>query len=453
MNKQIKKRDGFTSGFGVLVATLGSAVGLGNIWKFPALTGGNGGASFLFIYLIATLLVSLPIMMCELSLGRTSKTNMITTMVNLAPKGKPWWLVSIIGVLAGIFILAFYTEVAGWVVAYLVKSFSASALTTDVISAQFAFDSLISSPWQALMWQWIVLIFIGTIITFGVSRGIEAVAKKLMPILFLLLIGLGIRSLTLPGAEEGLRFLFYPDFSKITSGVILAAFGLAFFKLSVGMGCMMTYGSYFRDDQNIPLTATRVMFADLFVSLLAGIAIFPAVFAFGFVPDAGPSLVFMTIPAVFASMPFGQVFMALFFILTAIAATGAMLSILEVPVSILVERCNMTRRCATIVMLLVIAMLGAPAALSQSTMADISIFGMNFFDFYDFLSSNLLLPLCGLGIAIFVGWVWGYDKWHAAISNQGSLRNQRVSRVFFLLTKYTAPLAVIIILLHGLQVF
>jgi NSS family neurotransmitter:Na+ symporter len=453
MDKQLKKRDSFTSSFGVLVATLGSAVGLGNIWKFPALTGGNGGASFLFIYLIATLLVGLPIMMCELSLGRATKTNMVTTMVNLAPKGKPWWLVSIVGLAAATFILAFYTEVAGWVFAYLLKAVSGDTISTDVNAADLAFTTLISSPGQALIWQWVVLIFIGTIITFGVSRGIEAVAKKLMPILFLLLIGLCIRSLTLPGASEGLRFLFYPDFSKINSAVILAALGLAFFKLSIGMGCMMTYGSYFTDDQNIPLTATRVMFADLFVSLLAGIAIFPAVFAFGFAPEAGPSLVFMTIPAVFASLPFGHLFMALFFILTAIAATGAMLSILEVPVSVLSERWNIPRRRATFLVLLLIALLGAPAALSKSLMADQTLFGMNFFDFYDFLSSNLLLPLCGLGIAVFVGWVWGYQKWHMAISNQGTLNNQRTSRIFFFLAKYTAPLAVIIILLHGLGVF
>lgn len=452
MDKQLKKRDGFTSGFGVLVATLGSAVGLGNIWKFPALTGSNGGASFLLIYLIATLLVGLPIMICELSMGRTTKTNMITTFMRLAPKTQPWWLVGIIGLCAAFFILAFYTEVAGWVFAYLFHAITNSQMTTDVGAAKEAFISLTTSPWQSLMWQWIVLILIGSIITFGVSKGIEAVTKKLMPVLFLLLIGLCIRSLTLPGAAEGLRFLFYPDLSEITSATILAALGLAFFKLAIGMGCMMTYGSYFRDDQNIPVTATRVMVADLSVSLLAGMAIFPAVFAFGFAPSEGEALVFMTIPAVFASMPFGQVFVALFFLLTAIAATGAMLAILEVPVSIITERWHVKRRNATILVLIVLALLGAPAALSKSTMADVTIFGMHFFEFYDFASSNLLLPLCGLGIAIFAGWVWGYKNWHAAVSNHGILKNERTSRLFFFLAKYTAPLAVIIILLHGLKV-
>ena len=453
MSKQHKKRDGFTSGFGVLVATLGSAVGLGNIWMFPALTGENGGGSFLLVYLIATLLVGLPIMICELSMGRTNKTNMITTLIDLAPKKQPWWIAGIIGLFAAIFVLAFYTEVAGWVFAYLFQAIASTHMTTDVSAARETFVALTSSPWQALVWQWIVLIMIGTIISFGVSKGIEAVTKKLMPVLFLLLIGLCLRSLTLPGAAEGLRFLFSPDFSKLGSSVLLAALGLAFFKLAIGMGCMMTYGSYFRDDQNIPVTATRVMLADLSVSLLAGIAIFPAVFAFGFAPQEGEALVFMTIPAVFASMPFGQVFTALFFLLTAIAATGAMLAILEVPVAIITERWHFKRRNATILVLIVLALLGAPAALSKSTMADVTLFSMTFFDFYNFTSSRILLPLCGLGFALFVGWVWGYKKWNTAVSNHGTLKNERTSRVFFFLAKYTAPLAVIIILLRGLNVF
>jgi NSS family neurotransmitter:Na+ symporter len=274
-----------------------------------------------------------------------------------------------------------------------------------------------------------------------------------MPILFILLIGLCIRSLTLPGAGQGLHFLFYPDWSKITGGVILAATGLAFFKLSIGMGCMMTYGSYFKADQNIPATALRVMIADLFVSLLAGVAVFPAVFSFGFEPQAGPSLLFMTIPAVFASLPFGSVFTTLFFILAAIAATGAMLSILEVPVAVISERWHISRRRATVLMLILTAILGAPAALSHSSMQNITLFQMNFFDLFDFISSNLFLPLSGMGVAIFVGWVWGYEKWEAAISNHGGLQNKTTAKIFFLLAKYTAPLAVILILLNGLGVF
>lgn len=452
MEKALKKRDSFTSGFGVLMATISAAVGLGNIWKFPALTGSNGGASFLLVYLLATFLVGLPIMLCEIAMGRTGKSNMVTTIIKLTPNRRPWWLIGIIGVVAATLIMAFYTEVSGWVFAYVAKAISGSAATTNAVMAKEAFTELVSSPWKTLLWQWIVLIFIGTIITFGVTRGIEAITKKLTPILFVLLIGLCIYSLTLPGAAQGLHFLFYPDLSKLNAQAIMSALGLAFFKLSIGMGCMMTYGSYFGSDQNIPLTATRVMFADLLVSLLAGIAIFPAVFTFGFTPDAGASLVFMTIPTVFAQLPFGSILMVLFFILTAIAATGAMLSILEVPVSVVSERYNLSRAKATILMLAVIALLGAPAALSSNIMADIRLFNMQFFDLYDFVSCDLLLPLAGLGTAIFVGWVWGFKNWHAAISNEGTLKNITISRMFFFLVKYIAPLAVIIILLRGLHI-
>jgi neurotransmitter:Na+ symporter, NSS family len=443
-------RDGFTSTFGVLVATLGSAVGLGNIWKFPYLTGTNGGASFLLVYIIATLLVGLPVMMTEIMLGRASRANAITTFEKLAPKGQGFWkIIGVMGIAAAVFILAFYTEVAGWVFAYIFKALSGQLSSVDPSHTKAVFGELVANPQSALIWQWIVLGFTGAIIMCGVSKGIEAVSKKLMPVLFLLLIALCIRSLTLPGAMRGLEFLFTPDFSKINSAVILTAVGLAFFKLSIGMGTMLTYGSYFRAEQNIPLTATRVMFADLTVSLLAGIAIFPAVFAFGFEPAAGPSLVFITIPAVFHSMPGGSIFMALFFILTAIAATGAILSIMEVPVAMLIERCNWSRKKATVISLLTIALFGLPAALSQSLTANWTLFGLNAFDLFDYISSNILMPVGGILICIFAGWSYGLPKLKDALSNGGTLNNQALIKVLFVLLRYIAPLLIGIILLNG----
>ncbi|NHQ86353.1 sodium-dependent transporter [Iodobacter sp. HSC-16F04] len=443
-------RDGFTSTFGVLVATLGSAVGLGNIWKFPYLTGTNGGASFLLVYIIATLLVGLPVMITEIMLGRASRANAITTFEKLAPKSQGGWkLIGYMGVTAAILILAFYTEVAGWVFAYIFKALSGQLCSVDPAHTKAVFGELVANPQSALIWQWIVLGFTGAIIMCGVSKGIEAVSKKLMPILFLLLIALCIRSLTLPGAMRGLEFLFTPDFSKINAAVILTAVGLAFFKLSIGMGTMLTYGSYFRAEQNIPLTATRVMFADLTVSLLAGIAIFPAVFAFGFEPAAGPSLVFITIPAVFHSMPGGSIFMALFFILTAIAATGAILSILEVPVAMLIERCDWSRKKATAISILIIALFGLPAALSQSLTANFKLFGLNAFDLFDYISSNILLPLGGILICLFAGWSYGLPKLKEALSNGGILNNATLIRVLFILLRYIAPLLIGIILLNG----
>ena len=343
-----KSRDAFTTSLGVLAATLGSAVGLGNIWKFPYLTGVNGGAAFVLLYLVCTLLVGLPVMIAELTIGRRARANAITALRTLAPTRTPWWLVGAAGVLSAFLILAFYTEVAGWVLAYVVRAAAGSLASSDPAATGQAFTQLITSPMESLAWQWAVLLIVSAIIIAGVSRGIEAATKRLMPVLLLLLLLVDLRALTLPGAGAGLEFLLAVDAGKITAGVVLAAMGLSFFKLSVGMGTMITYGSYFRADQNIPATAVKVMLADVLVSLLAGIAIFPAVFAFGFKPDAGPSLLFITIPAVFNAMALGRLFMPIFFVLAGIAATGAMVSLLEVPVAYLHETRGWSRRAATV---------------------------------------------------------------------------------------------------------
>jgi NSS family neurotransmitter:Na+ symporter len=245
--------------------------------------------------------------------------------------------------------------------------------------------------------------------------------------------------------------MFQPDFTKVTAAVVLSAMGLSFFKLSVGMGTMITYGSYFRDDQNIPLTALRVMLADLSVSILAGVAIFPAVFAFGFKPDAGASLLFITIPAVFASMPLGGVFMVLFFVLAAIATIGAMLSLLEVPVAFLAERTHMSRKVATLLTVILLAVIGSAAALSNSTLANFKPFGMVPFDLFDYVTSNILLPVGGFFIAVFVGWVWGHDQVKQALTNEGLLRNERVVKIFFGTAKFVTPLLVFLVLLSQLK--
>ncbi|CUA84575.1 MULTISPECIES: sodium-dependent transporter [Gulbenkiania] len=451
--RPVATRDGFTSSFGVLAATLGSAVGLGNIWKFPYLTGTNGGAGFLVVYLLATLLVGLPVMIAEIMLGRKAKADPVTAMRELAPKGQPWWLVSAAGVLAAFLIMAFYSEVAAWVFAYVFKAIDGAILSSDPKVTTAAFKALVGDPVQSLLWQWLVLLLIGGILLMGVAKGIEAVTKKLMPLLFVLLLVICVRSLMLPGASQGLAFLFAPDFSKINASVLLVAMGLAFFKLSIGMGTMMTYGSYFRDDQNIPATTLRVMGADLFVSMLAGIAIFPAVFAFGFEPAAGPSLVFITIPAVFASMPFGHLFMIVFFVLTSIAAIGAMLSILEVPVAVVSGRFGLSRKLATLLNLVVLAAVGATCALSSSLLANVKVLGRTFFDLFDFLSSSLLMPVGGIVLCIFVGWVWGYDRLRDTLSNGGVLHNEGVLRVLFFVIRFISPVLILVVMLNGLGVF
>jgi NSS family neurotransmitter:Na+ symporter len=445
-------RDGFTTTFGVLVATLGSAIGLGNIWKFPSLTGTNGGASFLLVYLAATLLVGLPVMIAETMLGRAARANAVTSFEILAPRGQGQWkAIGWMGFAAALLIMAFYSEVAGWVYAYIFKAASGEVSTVDPKVAGAAFGKLVSSPLTVLAWQWVVLALTGGIIMFGVSKGIEAVTRRLVPLLFILLLVLCGRSLMLDGAGRGLAFLFQPDFSKITPAVALTALGLAFFKLSLGMGTMLTYGSYFRDEQNIPWTAARVMLADLSVSLLAGIAIFPAVFTFGFAPAAGPSLVFMTIPAVFSSMPGGVVFMTIFFFITAIASVGAILSLLEVPAAILSERFGLGRKPAALATVAAIALLGVPASLSQSVMENVKLFGLTPFDLFDYLSSNILLPLGGIFICLFAGWVYGFDKMEQNLSNHGALNNRGLIKAAFFLIRFVAPLAIAIVLLNSLK--
>ncbi len=449
-------RGGFNTVLGVLLATLGSAVGLGNIWKFPYLTGANGGAAFLIVYVLCTLLVGLPVMIAEISIGRHARANAIDSMRIVSPsKKQPWWLIGAAGALAAFLIMAFYTEVASWVFAYIPKALTGEILSTNPDVTGAAFNSLVSNPLLALIWQWIVLAVVSGILMLGVSKGIEGTAKRLIPLLLVMLLAVCVRSLTLPGegVSQGLVFLLKPDFTKLTGAAILTAMGLAFFKLSVGMGTMITYGSYWRDDQNIPLVTARVMFSDLFVSLLAGIAIFPAVFAFGYKPSAGPSLLFITIPSVFASMPFGGVFMAIFFILTAFAAIGAMISIFEVPVAYLVEQMHLSRVKASALTGVLLALVGSLAALSNSVLANVQVFGKTFFDLFDFASSNVLLPLGGLFISIFVGWVWGENNVRRELSNHGKLNNAAMINVIIFLCRYVTPVLVVVVLLHGLGLF
>ncbi|MGI6661867.1 MAG: sodium-dependent transporter [Bacillota bacterium] len=446
-----KGRDMFATKFGVIIATLGSAVGLGNIWKFPYLTGVNGGAAFVILYILCTLVVGLPVMITEHSLGRTARADAIQTFKKLAPNSS-WWLVSGAGVVSAFLIMAFYTEVAGWVFAYIAKAVRGSILSSSPEVTSSAFSSLISDPVQSLAYQWIVLLWVALIIAFGVAKGIERVTKTLMPVLFGILVIVCIRSLTLPGAAKGVEFLFKPDFSKVTGATVLTAMGLSFFKLSVGMGTMITYGSYFRKDQDIPGTAVRVMFSDVLVSLLCGIAIFPAVFAFGFEPGAGPELLFITIPAVFSVMPFGRVLMPLFFILAFIAATGAMLSLYEVPVAYLVGSHGWSRKKATWTTLVALALVGSLAALSGSLTAHVKVMGMNFFDLFDWVTSSVLMPVGGLFLCLFAGWRWGSANIKAALTNDGALRNEKVVAAFTGLVKVVTPALVLVILLAGLNV-
>jgi NSS family neurotransmitter:Na+ symporter len=447
------KRQGFTTSLGVLAATLGSAVGLGNIWKFPSLTGQNGGAAFVFVYMICVALIGLPVMISEFIIGRRAGANNVGAFCKLEPNPKrPWYLAGVVGVAAAFLIMFFYTDVAGWVYAYAFKALTSGFANVGVQQTGDVFGAYIGSVAGPLIWQWIVLATISVIIIAGVTKGIERMTKILLPILVVLLLICDVRALTLPGAMEGVRYLFQPDFTKITAGVVLAALGLAFFKLSVGMGTMTTYGSYIGKKESLPGTAISVVLADTVVSLLAGLAIFPAVFAFGFKPDAGPSLLFITIPAVFKTMPFGQVFLTMFFLLAAIAATGAMISLLEVPVAYLTEEKKWSRVTATIVSAGAMGVVGSLATLSTSTLSKTLVFGKTFFDLFDFLSSNVALPVGGIFICLFVGWKLGQKVIVEEASNEGSLKNLAFLKAFTFVVRYLAPIAILVVLLNGLGI-
>ena len=460
------KREGFSSGLAVFFATLGSAVGLGNIWKFPYLTGANGGGAFLLIYFICIVCVGVPVMVSEFYIGRRTRKNAVGSFKVLTGNpGTPWKGIGLMGVAAAYLIMFFYSDVAGWVYFYCFKAFTGqlAGITKDAVGPMFgqvigagtAGQPLSAATLSPLVWQVIVMTVVGTILSMGVRGGIERITKTLMPLLFLLIIICDIRALTLPGAGKGIDFLFHVDFSKITAPVILSALGLAFFKLSLGMGTMITYGSYFTDDNHMIQTAGKVAASDTLVSMLAGLAIFPTVFSFGMEPSAGPGLLFMTIPLVFNQMPFGGILLACFFLLTCFAATTAMLSLVEVPIAYFVEELKVSRVKATVFNCTLIALVGITATLSvdsSSYLGQYKFFGKGFFDLYDYLSSNIILPLGGLCIALFVGYCNKREDIADELSNHGTLANASTVDAYRFIIRFVSPALLILVFLNSIGI-
>ncbi|WP_142414124.1 sodium-dependent transporter [Hathewaya massiliensis] len=453
-----KKREGFSSGLAVFFATLGSAVGLGNIWKFPYLTGQNGGGAFVFVYLICILLVGIPVMVAEFYIGRRGRKNAVGAFKQLKA-GKHWSVIGYLGVLSTFLIMFFYSSVAGWVYSYVFKSLKGDfnilkgkSIEEAVTIVNNNFNNTIGGNIAPIVWQAIVLLVVGIIIMLGVQKGIEKVTKTLMPVLFFLIIICDIRALTLSASGEGLKFLFGIDFSKITTSVILSALGLAFFKLSIGMGTMITYSSYFTEDNNLLGTSFKVALSDTLVSLLAGIAIFPVVFQFGMKPEGGPGLLFNTIPLVFSQMPMGSLLLVLFFLLTAFAATMAMLSMAEVIVAFLAEERGLGRGLSTLISLGTVFIVGALTVHKNSIFAHVSLFNKNFFDFFDFLSSNILLPVGGLLIAIFVGYIVKKEEVIEELSNKNTLNNKSFINTFRFILRYITPILLFIIFIQSIGI-
>jgi len=447
----LSTRDSFGSKFGVLAATAGSAIGLGNIWRFPYIAGENGGGAFLVVYLLFILAIGIPVMMSEFVIGRRAQRNPYGAFKKLAP-GKPWFLVGIMGVIAAFVILIFYNTVAGWTLEYIYQSVTNAfeGKTSDELTTMF--EGFREGSVRPLLWMVVFMALTAWIVLAGVQKGIEKYTKVLMPILLVLIIILDIRALTLPGGSEGLSFLFKPDFSKINSKTVLEALGQAFFSLSIGMGTLITYGSYMRKRDNLANTALNVSLADTFVAILAGIAIFPAVFAFGFDPASEEGLVFIVLPKIFQEMPGGFIFSILFFILLAVAALTSTISILEVVVAYFVEELKMVRKKATIVAAVSISAVGIFAAASWGWASDLTLFGLNIFQLTNFAAVNILLPVGGLFIVIFIGWFLKTRIAGDELSNSGSLR-VRYLHGFIFIVKFIAPIAIALVFLYKLGIF
>jgi neurotransmitter:Na+ symporter, NSS family len=430
---------------GFIMAASGSAVGLGNVWKFPYIVGENGGGAFVLVYLICIAVVGLPIMLAEFTVGRKTSLNPVGAFQQLQP-GTPWVGIGFMGVLAGFLILSFYGVVGGWTLAYVVKALTHSLdqFTNPADAGKF-FGTFIASTGEVMFYHAVFMGLTIAIVIRGVHGGIEKACDILMPTLVVMLVILMIRALTLDGAMEGLKFYLYPDFSKLTGQSILLAMGQAFFSLSLGMGAMITYGSYLPARENLTSATLYVVLFDTLIALMMGLVIFPAVFAMGLEPTEGPGLVFSVLPAVFTGMPFGWVVSILFFTLLAIAALTSSISLLEVVVAYFIDQKGWGRKKSVLTMGLIIFVIGIPSGLSFGLLADSQLFGMTFFDHVDNISSNYLLPLGGMLTAIFVGWVWGTQEAHKEIERHETTFHWAGYWEF--VVRYIAPVAVAIVFL------
>ncbi len=448
MAQEIKKRDGFGTKLGIIAAAAGSAIGLGNIYRFPCELGDNGGAAFLLVYLAVVIFLGIPVMLSELVIGRRSQSNSVGAFKKLAPK-TAWPIVGYMGVLCGFLIFAFYSTVSGWTLEYIVKSVANSFQGKDMAALESDFAAFHNRGWRNVMWQGVFILLTGFVVFKGVQNGIERYAKILMPVLLVILVILGIRSVTLPGAKEGLTFLFQPDFSKINGQVLISALGQGFFSLSLGMGVLITYGSYVKKSDNLTSTAFSVVLADTVIALLAGIVIFPAAFSFGVNPQAGMGLVFNTIPMIFNQMAGGYVFCIIFFVLLAIAALTSTLSLLEVVVAYISGELHLGRNWSTVLACVGTMVLGCFASLSLMEDTPFTIGGRTVFDALDFITANVMLPLGGIFIVVFVGWRLGKTHFFEEVTNDGTLRSP-LRKIIFFIIRYIAPLAVAVIFISGL---
>ncbi|MCL2074551.1 MAG: sodium-dependent transporter [Marinilabiliaceae bacterium] len=436
MEKKSTKRDSFSGQFGIIAAAAGSAIGLGNIWRFPYVLGENGGAAFLLIYLSFVLILGVPLMISEFAIGRSAQKNAIGAFKTIAPD-KPWFFIGIMGIGAAFFILSFYAVVSGWTLEYLFLSLKNQFVGKSPTEINDIYTNLTSGTWTSVVVIVIFLALTAIIVSSGIQKGIERYSKILMPMLLIIIVLLSIRSVTLDGASDGLKFLFSPDFGKITGKTMLSALGQSFFSLSLGMGVMITYGSYIKKKETFGKTAISISLTDTLIAVLAGIAIFPAVFAFGIEPGHGPGLVFVTLPSIFNQMAGGYFFSIIFFSLLVIAALTSAISLLEVVVAYFSEEMKIKRKVATWLTTAGMTLLAICCAKYEAL-----------FTFFDYTSSNIMLPLGGLLIVIFAGWFWGLKHLRNELEANG--KKIYYFKVFVFIIRFIAPIAIALVFLDSL---
>ena len=448
------ERGNFGSKIGIVLATAGSAVGLGNVWRFPYMVGEDGGAAFILVYIVCILLLGLPGMICEFIVGRHAQANAAAAYDKLSG-GRPWKLVGYLGILTSTIILGFYAVVAGWCLQYLYAAL-VGQLSGDANYVKDYFVSFSSSPIRPVLFGIAFILITHLVVVRGVRGGIERASKTLMPILFLLLLILVVASCLLPGAMEGVRFLFQPDFSKLSSNVMLDALGQAFFSLSLGTACLCTYASYFSRDTNLLASAGQIALLDTMIAILSGLMIFPAAASVGISPDSGPSLIFITLPNVFqqafAAMPIaGYVVGVMFFALLVFAALTSTISMHEIGTAFFTEEWNMPRRRSAWVITVVASLICMVCSLSVGAMDELKLLGISVMDFCDQLTANFMLPIGALLACLFVGWYIPRQVAHDEFTNWGT-HGQRIFPVFLFAVRYVCPLCIVLVFLHQLGI-
>lgn len=433
---------------GFILASAGAAIGLGAIWKMPYETGENGGGAFFLVYVLLTLLIGLPMLLSEYIIGRSAQKEAVTAYKVLAPFQQYWAWIGKLGVIGCFLLLSFYSVVGGWIFVYSGASVVGGVIDPTISSVDY-FNKVIGTPWIALIGLGLFTLANVIVIALGVQNGIEKANKLMMPLLFIMFIVLVVRALTLDGAMEGVKFFLAPDFTQITGKSFLYALGQSFFALAVGFSCLVTYSSYLKKDVSLPSSAGSVVMLTIFVSFLAGLAIFPVVFAFDMDPASGPGLLFMVLPAAFSQMPFGEFFLALFLILFLFATLTSSFSLYEIIVAAIMEKLKASRVVVSVVLGVIVFAAAVPSLLSYSTLADVSIFGRSIFDATDFLVSNIMLPLGNLLIAIFVIHVMNQEKVKTELL-LGSQMGTGYYRLYRSLMTFVVPVVIVVVLVYSM---